>query len=536
VTIERRVGRVLLAALASLSACFVAAGSVAARSTPDVAQQSRARAAVTLPWSGLSVGVNDDSGKLDSLRGWFYPALADEGLSVNTLTLQWDESDPFTIPAQTLVGDAIAAAQANGVTTELDLYPLHSQALTDGKRCKPSPNPVACGDTTLIQEFAGWTAQVAVAFPSVHQFVVMNECNQPLFLNPQWDTSGHNQSAAICGRALAAAYDALKGASRANVVWGVGLSPRGNDNARAASNSSTSPVRFLGYLGAWFQAFAQKTHRTAPLMDGFDFHPYPIPQSLPFATGYTNPRDASVSNLSRIYQAFYDAFNGSPQRTIGQQKGGGLPVSLNETGIQTTSPGGDYLGWEVSAAPAGGVFGRWATQAYQAAWYLQMLNVVSCDPNVRLVNIFHLLDENDLGGWQSGLYYADETPKQSALVVQNWIETSGDRCAGKPTPWTPGTKITMPAVDLTKLKLPSLAVPGISGPLAPPSAPSVAVPVLPVTVTTPVVTPAPVAVPPAPDPPADPAAAAPVDATPPDATPPPDVTAPPADQQAAPGG
>ena len=46
---------------------------------------------------------------------------------------------------------------------------------------------------------------VARAFPTVHQFVVMNECNQPLFVNPQWDTSGNNQSAAICGRALAAA-------------------------------------------------------------------------------------------------------------------------------------------------------------------------------------------------------------------------------------------------------------------------------------------------------------------------------------------
>ena len=75
-------------------------------------------------------------------------------------------------------------------------------------------------------------------------------------------------------------------------------------------------------------------------MDGFDFHPYPVPQSLPFATGYADPRDASVTNLPRIYQAFYDAFSGTPQRTIGQQTGGGLPVSLNETGIQTDSPPG----------------------------------------------------------------------------------------------------------------------------------------------------------------------------------------------------
>ncbi len=73
-------------------------------------------------------------------------------------------------------------------------------------------------------------------------------------------------------------------------------------------------------------------------MDGFDDHPYPIPQSLPFAQGYADPLEASVSNLPRLYQAFYDGFKGSPQKTIGQQPGGGLKVSLNETGIQT-APG-----------------------------------------------------------------------------------------------------------------------------------------------------------------------------------------------------
>ena len=60
-------------------------------------------------------------------------------------------------------------------------------------------------------------------------------------------------------------------------------------------------------------------------MDGFDFHPYPTPQSLPFATGYAASNNASVTNLDRIYRAFYDAFNGTAQRTIGQQAGGGCP-------------------------------------------------------------------------------------------------------------------------------------------------------------------------------------------------------------------
>jgi hypothetical protein len=275
----------------------------------------------------------------------------------------------------------------------------------------------------------------------VHQFIVMNECNQPLFVNPQWGTTGLNQSAAICGRALAAGYDALKSVSPLNFVWGVGLSPRGNDAPNAASNSSTTPVKFLGYLGAWFRSFAAATHRKAPLMDGLDFHPYPVPQSLPFATGYANARDATVANVGRIYQAFYDAFAGTPQRTIGQQRGGGLPVSLNEMGIQTDATGqSGYVGTEVSANAAGGMVAGKATEAYQATYYGQMLALLACDPNVRVLNLYHLVDEPQLAGWQSGLYYVGTVApvaKQSAAVVAGWVQKTGGTCQGKQVPWKP---------------------------------------------------------------------------------------------------
>jgi hypothetical protein len=146
--------------------------------------------------------------------------------------------------------------------------------------------------------------------------------------------------------------------------------------------------------------------------------------------------DAAVSNLPRIYQAFYNGFAGSPQRTIGQQRGGGLPVSLNEVGIQTAPNGNEYTGVEVSAV-SGGVEGQFATPQFQSDWYLKMLKLVSCDPNVRIVNIFHLVDETDLAGWQSGLYYADQTPKLSASSVQAWIASTGGQCQGRMISWRP---------------------------------------------------------------------------------------------------
>ncbi len=396
--------------------------------------------------ANLIVGVNDEAALDPAQVGWLYSTLGAEGLQQTSIALRWDETAPTTVPDQAAVAKAVATASANGQTVELDLFPLHSQVFTGAAKCAPSTDPQACGDTARIQSFAAWTAAVARAFPAVHQFVVMNECNQPLFVNPQFDQSGANQSAEICGRALAASYDALKAVGAANFVWGVGLSPRGNDNPTAASNVSTSPTAFLRDLGAWFKAFAVATGRTKPLMDGLDFHPYPIPQSLPFATGYANTTSATVSNLPRIYQAFYDGFNGTPQPTIGQQPGGGLPLSLNEVGIQTDSTGHPgYVGTETAADAAGGVVGATATEAYQASWYGQMLALVACDPNVRVVDLYHLLDEASLAGWQSGLYYIDHTAKQSAATVHDWIASTGGACQGAPHPWTPPGVAAAPA-------------------------------------------------------------------------------------------
>ncbi len=407
--------------------------------------------------AGLIVGVNDEAPLDPTMLGWFYPTMGAEGLQTNTLTLRWDDTAPTVIPNQQAVSTAIAAAQANGVTVELDLYPLHSQIFTGAASCAPALGPTGCGNTAELAAFASWTASVAQAFPTVHTFVVMNECNQPLFVNPQWDSSGANQSAEICGRALVGAYDALKSVDSANFVWGVGLSPRGNDNPQAASDSSTSPVAFLEDLGAWFRAYVQATGRTTPLMDGLDFHPYPIPQSQPFAQGYQAVNDASVANLARIYQAFYTGFEGTPQPTIGQQAGGGLPVSLNEVGIQTTTDGySGYTGTEVSATASGGVLGATATEAYQSSWYIDMLNTVACDPNVRVVNIFHLIDESDLAGWQSGLYYLDRKAKLAASTVHDWIASTGGQCQGALHPWTPAGVPAAPGV--------AVAPPAQSGP------------------------------------------------------------------------
>jgi hypothetical protein len=370
-------------------------------------------------------GVNDDAGKFEDGDGPFFGTLTSIGFRQNVMTVRWDETAPTEIPDRDFLERAIARAGEAGVDVELDVYPLHSRAL--------GSDPRAPG------RFAAWVGLLAESFPEVKQFVVMNECNQPLFVRPQFRGSRRtspNISAAVCGRALALSYDALNAVNPAIFVWGIGLSPRGNDRPDARSNVSTSPIQFLRHLGAWYR----KSGRTTPLMDGLDVHPYPIPQSLPFDRGYAAPNNYSVANLPRVYQAFYDAFRGTAQPTIGP---GGLKVQINEIGVQTSSVGrGGYFGLE---PPGLGVAGATATEAYQAAWYGKLVRRAGCDPNVASVNLFHLIDEADLAVWQSGLFYRGYVPKVSAAVVKAALEGSAGACLGTLRRWRPAGVVSHPA-------------------------------------------------------------------------------------------
>ena len=90
-------------------------------------------------------------------------------------------------------------------------------------------------------------------------------------------------------------------------TWSASASRRaGNDRPHARSNVSTSPVRFLAALGAWYRA----SGRELPLMDGLSFHPYPNRATDPLERGYAWP-NAGFVNLDRIKQAVWDAFAGT---------------------------------------------------------------------------------------------------------------------------------------------------------------------------------------------------------------------------------
>ena len=356
------------------------------------------------------IGANDDTGKWFPDGGTaFFGQMASLGLKQAVMSVRWEAGNESTIPYVVELDRSIAAATAAGLGVVLAVYPYPPREIELG-RAEP-------------WMFGSFTRHLAERYPQVRQFVIGNEPNQPAFWRPQYSRRTRaNVSAKSFGAFLAAAYDGLKAHDPTLKVIGIGLSPRGNDRARAQSNVSTSPMRFLAALGRWYRA----SGRTAPLMDGLSFHPYPARATDPLERGYPWPA-AGFVNLDRVKQAIWDAFAGTPQPTTLD----GLKLYLDEVGWQVdTGLRPEYQGPEnvpVTSEPV------------QAAIYGEIVRRVACDPDVAQVNFFGFYDDSLRTGFQAGLHRTDGTPRPSAEAVRLAI-AEAPVCAAT-APWAPAQSV-----------------------------------------------------------------------------------------------
>ena len=193
------------------------------------------------PSTPLVIGVNEDHPKFQQDAGAaMFGELSTIGLTESVISVRWDPAQPETIPDEEHLVAVIAAAKEKGVKVVLAVYPAKARAVADN------------GPAGFV-EFCG---RVATAFPDAAAFIVGNEPNQPRFWQPQFKADGSQASAAAFLTVLAGCYDAIHPTGKQ--VIGVGLSPRGNDNPRAPSNVSTSPVRFIRALGAAYRASGRR--------------------------------------------------------------------------------------------------------------------------------------------------------------------------------------------------------------------------------------------------------------------------------------
>ena len=86
-----------------------------------------------------------------------------------------------------------------------------------------------------------------------------------------------------------------------------------------------------------------------------------------------------------------------------------MPIVYGEYGLQTQIPpehAGAYTGAEQPTTKP-------VDEATQADRYRQAIAIVACRPTAAMLLFFHVSDEPQLERLQTGVYYADDTPKAS---------------------------------------------------------------------------------------------------------------------------
>jgi hypothetical protein len=301
-----------------------------------------------------------------------------------------------------LVGlqNAADAASLNGIRLIVSVYP-------NGSRLTPLT-------PTARDQFASYAASIPRSIPYIRDVIVGNEPNLNRFWMPQFTLAGGDAAASSYLGLLAQTYDRLKAVSPQITVIGGSLSPRGGDDP-AAARPTHSPTAFIRDLGLAYR----RSGRTRPVMDWLALHPYLESSKLPPTFAHPRTTTIALADYGKLVGVLGRAFDGTAQH------GSTLPILYDEFGVQTQA-GPDKLALYTNQQLPSAVDA--VTEWTQGRYYRQALQLAVCQRNVVGLLFFHVSDESDLDRWQSGIYYADDTPKSDLAVVQ---AAAGAARAGK---------------------------------------------------------------------------------------------------------
>ena len=291
----------------------------------------------------------------------------------------------------TVLANVAAAAKLSNIT-------VLTSVLNQGSKT----TPLTDADQA---DFAAYAANLVQRVPALRILIVGNEPNLNRYWLPQFNADGSDAAAPAYEALLATTYDAVKAVAPAVTVLGGAVSPRGGDVANGI-RPTHSPTVFIQDMG---QAY-RSSGRTTPIMDGFAFHPYEDNSSIAPVDGtHPNSTTIALADYGKLVALLGEAFGNYT-----------LPIWYDEFGVESQIPPAKqslYTNTEPATTKP-------VPEATQAAYYRQAVQLAFCQPNVRGLFLFHAFDERDLTGWQSGLYYADDTPKSSLDAVRLAFEES----------------------------------------------------------------------------------------------------------------
>jgi hypothetical protein len=229
-------------------------------------------------------------------------------------------------------------------------------------------------------QFAQFAQTLATDLPEVRHYTIGNEPNLNRYWLPQFNPDGSDAAAQGYEALLAQTYDALKGVSPKIIVIGGAVSPRGGDDPNSI-RLTHSPTTFIPDMG---QAYRPNTTTVA------------------------------LADYDKLVGLLGKAFDGTAQ------PGSTIPIVYNEFGVEAqipTTKSSLYTGREPATTKP-------VSEQTQGLYYREAIQLAFCQPTVKGFFLFHALDEPDLDRWQSGLYYANGTPKSDLATVRKAIRES----------------------------------------------------------------------------------------------------------------
>jgi hypothetical protein len=347
----------------------------------------------------LVVGVNEDAAK-------WRPGLSSIGNDLNfgyyRVTHGWQ-------PGQTAPTDSdtasIASALANAGSQKLLLNVFGSAS-------------AAPQNASSRAAYCDFVSALLDRFPQIAAVNIWNEANLSYFWQPQFNRNGSSAAPAAYEGLLARCYDTIK-SRHPSVRLITSISPRGNDNPRARSNISHSARNFVNKMG---QAY-RRSHRRARIFDAWGQNIYGSnSKERPWVR---HRLDVGEGDYPRLLSYLKSAFGGTRQPVPGQRD---VRIWYLEDGFQTSvAPKRSfYLSSETDryvVAPLGR-----SSIPDQASQLTDAVRLAYCQPAVGGFFNFLLADEPSLHGWQSGVMFADWTPKPSYQAFKNVIaEVRADR-------------------------------------------------------------------------------------------------------------
>ena len=184
---------------------------------------------------------------------------------------------------------------------------------------------------------------------------------------------------------------------------GGSLSARGSDMP-AATPQTHSPTRFIEDLGAAFRASA-----AAARLDLFSIHPYPANSRIP--PSFAHPHDCD--RPGRLREA-----RRPPRWRLRRHRPAGELRSRSSTASTASRRRSRPPRRACTPAPSSPPYEP-IDEQQQADGYADAIRIAACSPPVRMLLFFHVTDEPQLERLQTGVFYADDTPKSSLRPVSD---------------------------------------------------------------------------------------------------------------------